>query len=85
MEPSLIIQMIVRGSQEWIDLVRNLELSKRKSNRDVLCLRCWKLMKYEESVRHKLIQTDHIRSVLTSKEFASEDKFVAVAKALGKC
>ena len=41
-------------------------------------------MKYEESVKHKLIQTEHIRSILTSKEFACESKFMAVAQALGK-
>jgi hypothetical protein len=41
-------------------------------------------MKYEECVKHKLIQTDHTRSILTSKEFASEEKFIAVARAMGK-
>ena len=41
-------------------------------------------MKYEECVKHKMTQNDHIKSILTSKEFASEGKFVAVARAMGK-
>lgn len=41
-------------------------------------------MKYEESVKHKLLNPDHVKSILTSKEYASEAKFVAVARALGK-
>lgn len=41
-------------------------------------------MKYEECVKHKMLAPDHIKSILTSKEFASETKFVAVARAMGK-
>ena len=41
-------------------------------------------MKYEECVKHKMLQPDHIKSILTSKEFASETKFIAVAQAMGK-
>jgi hypothetical protein len=41
-------------------------------------------MKYEECVKHKMLQPDHIRSILTSKEYATESKFIAVAKAMGK-
>ena len=41
-------------------------------------------MKYEESVKHKMLQEDHIKAILTSKEFASENKFLAVARAMGK-
>jgi hypothetical protein len=41
-------------------------------------------MKYEECVKHKLMQPDHIKSILTSKEFASEGKFITVARAMGK-
>ena len=76
--------MILKDSEEWEAFLKNLSYSKSKSNRDVLCLKCWKIMKYEECVKHKLVQTDHVKSILTSKEFASEDKFMAVAKAMGK-
>ncbi len=31
-----------------------------------------------------MLQPDHIKSILTSKEYASEAKFVAVARAMGK-
>ena len=41
-------------------------------------------MKYEECVKHKMLAADHIKSILTSKEYASETKFVAVARAMGK-
>jgi hypothetical protein len=41
-------------------------------------------MKYEECVKHKTGSPDHIKSILTSKEFASETKFVAVARAMNK-
>ena len=41
-------------------------------------------MKYEECVKHKTSAPDHIKSILTSKEFASETKFVAVARAMNK-
>ncbi len=41
-------------------------------------------MKYEESVRHKTSMPDHLKSILTSKEFASETKFINVARAMHK-
>lgn len=76
--------MIQKDSEEWSTFLRNLQWSKQKSNRDVLCLKCWKIMKYEECVKHKMMAPDHVKSILTSKEFASETKFVAVARAMGK-
>jgi len=76
--------MILKDSEEWASFLKNLSYSKSKSNRDVLCLKCWKIMKYEECVKHKLVQEDHVKSILTSKEFASEEKFMAVAKAMDK-
>ncbi len=41
-------------------------------------------MKYEESVKHKVLEPDHTKSILTSKEYASEAKFIAVARAMNK-
>ena len=41
-------------------------------------------MKYEECVKHKMLQIDHVKSILTSKEYANEGKFIAVARAMGK-
>lgn len=76
--------MIQKNTDDWQAFLRNLQWSKQKSNRDVLCLKCWKIMKYEECVKHKMLQPDHIKSILTSKEYASEAKFVAVARAMNK-
>lgn len=76
--------MIEKGSDEWIAFLRSIEYSKSKSNRDVLCVECWKMMKYEESVKHKLIIPDHSKFILSSKFYASEHKFTALAKSLGK-
>mmetsp|Transcript_41439 Transcript_41439/g.30456 ORF Transcript_41439/g.30456 Transcript_41439/m.30456 type:complete len:99 (+) Transcript_41439:135-431(+) len=41
-------------------------------------------MKYEESVKHKLLEPSHIKAILTSKEFASEERYISVARAMGK-
>ena len=75
---------IEKDTDAWKVFVRNLSWSKQKSNRDVLCLKCWKILKYEECVKHRSLAPDHLKSILTSKEFASETKFVAVARAMGK-
>lgn len=76
--------MILKDSQDWATFVRNLNWSKQKSNRDVLCLKCWRIMKYEECVKHKMLQPDHTKNILTSKEYATEIKFLAVARAMNK-
>lgn len=81
---SQVTQMIQKDTEEWGQFLHNLNWSKQKSNRDVLCLKCWKIMKYEECVKHKMLAPDHIKSILTSKEYASEGKFIAVARAMGK-
>ena len=76
--------LLEKDSQEWTAFLAKLERSKMKSNRDVFCLQCWRILKYEECVRHKILQGDHTPSILTSKDFASEFKFVAIAQGLGK-
>jgi hypothetical protein len=73
-----------KDSEEWKVFLSKLERSKMKSNRDVFCLQCWRILKYEERVRHKILQGDHTPSILTSKDFASEFKFIAIAQGLGK-
>lgn len=42
------------------------------------------MLKYEKHLKHKAEQPDHTGSILTSKEYAHEIKFVSVARALGK-
>eukprot|EP00347_Sterkiella_histriomuscorum_P019322 403342096 len=76
--------MIKRGTEEWQNFIKKLNFSRSKSNRDVLCLKCWKVMKYEESVKHKGMYPTHKSSVMTSKQYASEDKFIELAIIHGK-
>eukprot|EP00347_Sterkiella_histriomuscorum_P013760 403363475 len=76
--------MIKQGTQEWEDLLQKFQYSTAKSNRDVLCSQCWKILKYEEFVKHKIFLPHHTGSILTSKKFASEKKFIEISKNLGK-
>ena len=71
--------MIRKDSERWKLLLENLNYSKTKSNRDVLCVKCWKILKYEENIKHKTTNPDHMRCIFTSKDFASESKFINVA------
>eukprot|EP00347_Sterkiella_histriomuscorum_P012715 403367493 len=77
--------MIKRGSEDWLALIDRLNYSKSKSNRDVLCSKCWKILKYEAAIRHRNKHPEHNSFVMTSKEFANEKKFIHVAKYYGKC
>ena len=76
--------MIAKNSREWERLLKLLQRSKSKSNRDVLCAKCWKIYTYEGNVVHKLQQPDHAEEILTTKMYANEEKFVAAAKKLNK-
>jgi hypothetical protein len=76
--------MIRKDSPEWQTLLLSLRKSKSKSNRDVLCIQCWEILKYEECVKHKSNMPEHVTSILTSKEYASETKFISVARTLNK-
>eukprot|EP00347_Sterkiella_histriomuscorum_P010565 403375798 len=76
--------MIKQDTQEWEDLLQKFQYSTAKSNRDVLCSKCWKILKYEEFVKHKIYLPQHTGSILTSKKFASEKKFIEISKNLGK-
>lgn len=76
--------MIRKNSDEWYKLIRKLERSKQKSNRDVFCLHCWRIYNYEGNIRHKDLMPSHKTSIVTSKSFASEDLFIQLAKAMNK-
>ena len=39
--------LIKKHSAEWDSFVETIEAIKRKSNRQVLCVRCWLLLNYE--------------------------------------
>ena len=77
-------KMIKRGSLEWNLLLRNFKASTTKSNRDYLCVRCWKVFTYEQIKIHRNTLSDHNQSVVTSKHFATEEKFIQLAMAFDK-
>lgn len=42
------------------------------------------MLRYESNLKHKLNIPEHTGSIITSKEFCHEMKFISVARALGK-
>ena len=72
--------MILRGSYEWKIFLRDLKISIEKSNRDVLCLECWEILKYDRNLKHKSSNPTHITSILTSKEYGNEMLILELAK-----
>jgi hypothetical protein len=46
--------MIRKDSIEWYLLKRKLNLAKNKTNRDSLCLKCWKIFTYEKIKKHRI-------------------------------
>ena len=63
--------MIKKNSEEWNEFIRNIESIKLKSNRQVLCVRCWVLLNYEQKIKHLKHSPDHEPFILTSSKFAS--------------
>ena len=71
-------------SEEWNKLIRKLERSKNKSNRDLFCLKCWRIYNYESNIKHKRIMPSHKSYIITSKSFASESLFMQLVRAMKK-
>ena len=72
-------KMIEQNSIEWKMLIRKLVLSNEKSNRDSMCIKCWKILTYDQMNLHRQTHKDHASSIITSKYFNSESKFLALA------
>jgi hypothetical protein len=72
--------MITIGSNEWEKFKEYLQYSRSKSNKDVLCLDCWEILKYEQNVKHKLEFPAHSKSVLTAKDYCSSQLILEYAK-----
>ena len=72
--------MIQGGTPEWKSFLKLLQKSKKKSNRDVLCLDCWEIFSYERNIRHKRENPTHLPNILTSNQFATESRFIKIAK-----
>lgn len=65
-------KMIKKDSKEWESFISQVELIKSKSNRQVLCAKCWLMLNYEQKVKHLREFPSHEVSILTSAKFASE-------------
>ena len=59
-------------------------MGRLKSNRDYMCLKCWTVFTYEQVKLHKEQIPSHGETIITSKMFASEEKFLSLAKSMGK-
>lgn len=71
--------MIKKDSKEWDEFVQQLELIKTKSNRQVLCSKCWIILNYEQKVKHITEFHDHEQFILTSTKFASASQIVSLS------
>eukprot|EP00350_Pseudokeronopsis_sp_OXSARD2_P000817 CAMPEP_0170545530 /NCGR_PEP_ID=MMETSP0211-20121228/3932_1 /TAXON_ID=311385 /ORGANISM="Pseudokeronopsis sp., Strain OXSARD2" /LENGTH=85 /DNA_ID=CAMNT_0010849503 /DNA_START=22 /DNA_END=276 /DNA_ORIENTATION=- len=76
--------MTSRNSEEWDNFIAHLERSKNKCNKDVLCTKCWTILKHQHYLHHKRGLNNHSSFLLTSRYFADERKFVDVARKHGK-
>ena len=72
--------MIKVPSVEWVLLKKKIKLSKEKRNKDLFCLKCWKVYSYYLLKAHLKSFPKHDESVISSKHFASESKFIALCK-----
>jgi hypothetical protein len=64
--------MIKRNSKEWITFITQLTDIKLKSNREVLCIKCWQMLNCKQKTRHLKANPDHKSYLLTSTKYASE-------------
>lgn len=69
---------------EWNILIHKLKKCTEKSNRDYLCVYCWVVIPFCGLKIHIRNFPDHESTILTSKHFAKEHKFVALARSLHK-
>lgn len=63
--------MIKKDSKEWENFIAQIEYIKTKSNRQVLCAKCWLMLNYEQKMKHLKENPDHESSILTSAKFAT--------------
>ena len=48
----LTLPMIKLNSPQWTSFIDRLELIKNKSNREVLCIKCWQLLNCKQKIKH---------------------------------
>jgi len=75
---------IKKDSTEWNDFIKEIASIKSKSNRQVLCVKCWVLLNYEQKIKHIKYMQDHEKYILTSSKFASAWQISSLALACNK-
>ena len=76
--------MIARNTPEWSQFIHRIESVRLKSNREVLCVKCWQMFNCKQKVKHAQKFPDHQQYVLTSSQYAFEAKIVELAIGCGK-
>jgi hypothetical protein len=75
---------ILKDSPEWDAFIKEIMSIKSKSNRQVLCVKCWTLLNYEQKIKHIKYMQDHEKYILTSSKFASAWQISSLALACNK-
>jgi len=76
--------MIKRNSAEWGTFINRLNVIKSKSNREVLCIKCWQMLNCKQKIKHLKAFPDHKTYLLTSTQYASEEKICELAQGYNK-
>ena len=76
--------MIKKNTPEWQAFIDKLHVIKRKSNREVLCIKCWQFLNCKQKTRHLVHFPDHKAFLLTSTKYASEEKICELAQGYSK-
>lgn len=76
--------MIKRYSPEWDAFIHKLNVIKTKSNREVLCIHCWQMLNCKQKIKHLKLFPDHKQHLLTSTQYASDQKICELAQGYNK-
>ena len=76
--------MIKKNSPEWDTFINRLNIIKTKSNREVLCIKCWQMLNCKQKIKHLKLHPDHKSYLLTSTQYASELKICELAQGYNK-
>ena len=75
---------IKKDTTEWEEFIKEIISIKSKSNRQVLCVKWWVLLNYEQKIKHIKYLQDHEKYILTSSKFASAWQISSLALAWNK-
>lgn len=74
-------EYILKNSPQWDEFIEEIMGIKNKSNRQVMCVKCWMLLNYEQKIKHIKCVPDHEKYILTSSKFASSWQISSLALA----